>query len=169
VIVTVTTRLELRQFSVAEAEMMVALNADPDVVRHTGDGPFASVDDARALLAGYTSYRTHGFGRWSVYRRDDRAYLGWCGLARDPDGSVNLGFRFFRTLWGRGFATEAAQASLALGFDRYGLDRIIGRARPENPASVRVLEKIGMRHLGAIERGGRPWLLLAVDRQASPA
>jgi RimJ/RimL family protein N-acetyltransferase len=61
-----------------------------------------------------------------------------------PEGDVDVGYRYLKAHWGRGFATEAALASLDYGFRTLGLGRIIARAEPANAASLRVLAKIGL-------------------------
>jgi RimJ/RimL family protein N-acetyltransferase len=157
--VAVTERLTLREFSPADAEALYALNADPEVVRYTGDRAFYDVEEARQLLNSYDSYRLHGFGRWSVYLSETNEYIGFCGLAyRAETDEVDLGFRFHRSCWGNGYATEASQASLAIGFGQYGLDRIVGRAMEQNLASHRVLTRLGMRQVSAFEREGHVWV-----------
>jgi RimJ/RimL family protein N-acetyltransferase len=157
--VAVTTRLELREFSVAEAEDFYQLNADTEVVRYTGDGPFASLAEARAFLERYDNYRRDGFGRWSCNLRQTGAYIGWCGLNRKPGhDEVDIGFRFHRRYWGHGYATEAARAALALGFGRFGLREIVGRARSDNTASHAVLRKLGMQPAFAYVEDGHTWM-----------
>jgi RimJ/RimL family protein N-acetyltransferase len=154
-----TDRLLLREFATTDAEHMFQLNQDPEVIRFTGDPPFADVAEARALIAAYDVYALHGFGRWSVFRKDDSEYLGWCGLGRHSYGeAVDLGFRFHRRHWGQGYATEAARAALQLGFTRYRLERIIGRAMRANAASQRVLAKVGMRLVLEFVHDGHDWV-----------
>ena len=81
-----------------------------------------------------------------MVRTEDGAVLGWCGLKRHGDGQVDLGYRLLRSAWGRGYATEASKACLEWGFQEAGLDTIIGRVARANTASIRVLEKVGMRY-----------------------
>ncbi|QJE73932.1 GNAT family N-acetyltransferase [Aerophototrophica crusticola] len=160
-----TARLDLREFSLAEAPLFLALNADPEVLRHTGDAPFADVAEAAALIRGYDRYRRHGFGRWSLYRRAEGNFIGWCGLSRDDaTGEVDLGFRLFRAAWGQGYATEAARACLDLAFGRFGLAEVVARARPGNAASLVVLRKLGFREAGMMEREGQPWCRFVLRR-----
>ena len=141
-----TPRLWLREMTIDDAVHFFALNADPEVIRYTGDLPFESVDAARDFLAAYDTYRKYGFGRWAVIRKEDDVFLGWCGLKFDPvTGETDIGFRFFRDHWGRGYATESALASLQWGLVHLATPEFIGRAMKANTASVRVLEKIGMR------------------------
>jgi RimJ/RimL family protein N-acetyltransferase len=78
---------------------------------------------------------------------------------------TDIGFRFFRKFWGRGYATESAAACLDYGFGQLGLHRIIGRAMELNTASIRVLEKIGMRKVGPVEFEEHPGVLFEMKRE----
>ncbi|HEY0979064.1 MAG TPA: GNAT family N-acetyltransferase [Flavobacteriales bacterium] len=140
-----TERLRLREMTPDDAEHAFALNNDPEVLRYTGDDPFESVEAARAFLIAYPAYKKDGFGRWAVELHDG-TWLGWCGLRRQADGAVDLGYRFLRAHWGKGYATESSLACLRLGFERFGLPEIIGRVVPDNAGSIRVLEKVGMHY-----------------------
>lgn len=140
-------RLQYREFRPGDAAVLYVLNADPEVIRYTGDPPFASEEDARKFVLGYDRYRKHGYGRWAAIRKEDQQFIGWAGLNL-IDEEVDLGYRFFRSVWGQGYATEAARACLDFGFGTLGMTRIIARALPENIASWKVLEKIGMRFTG---------------------
>lgn len=144
-VVLETNRLVLREFELTDAKDCYFLNADPEVMKYTGDSAFASVPAAENFLKAYDHYQKHGFGRWAVILKSDQQFLGWCGLKRHEDLMVDLGFRFFRNQWGNGYATEASMACLNYGFNHLNLQKIIGRASQENKASIRVLEKIGMR------------------------
>ena len=144
-----TDRLLLRPFDLADAVEMFRLNADPEVMRYVPDAPFSTVKDALQFLEDYDAYQRYGFGRWAVLRREDSCWLGWCGLRySEAEDQVDLGFRFHRSYWGNGYATEAAKASLDWGFSERQLQRIIGRTAAENLGSRRVLEKIGMQLVG---------------------
>jgi RimJ/RimL family protein N-acetyltransferase len=140
-------RLGFREFEPNDGEVLYRLNSDPEVSRYTGDPPFADVGEARAFILGYELYRLHGYGRWAVIQRQDQAFLGWAGLNLIDD-EVDLGYRFFRSFWGQGFATEAAHACIEYGFGKLNLSRIIARALPENVASLKVLEKVGLKFIG---------------------
>ncbi|PQB05292.1 GNAT family N-acetyltransferase [Aureitalea marina] len=143
-IIVETDRLILREFRPQDAEKMYLLNLDPEVIRYTGDPPFQSVQDASNFLTGYDDYKSNGYGRWAVLRKVDGEFIGWCGLKKHQDGMVDIGFRFYRKDWGKGYATESAQATLNFGLEELALEEIVGRAARENLASIRVLEKLGM-------------------------
>lgn len=144
-IITETKRLLLREFSEADAEAIFLLNSDPEVIRYTHDPPFRDIEQAMDFIESYNHYKLYGFGRWSVILKETKKYLGWCGLKYHPvENEYDLGFRFGRVHWGKGYATEAANACLDLGFNRIQMPVIIGRSIAMNKGSIRVLEKIGM-------------------------
>lgn len=163
-----TPRLTLREMRPEDAPALFLLNADPEVVRYTGDAPFASVEQAREFLAEYpsTSYLKDGYGRWLVLERDGDDVLGWCGLRMQDSGEVDLGYRLATRCWGRGYATEAAAACLDVGFGELGLSVIVARAANANVASLRVLEKLGMRVRGPVQCHGMDSTLYVLTREA---
>lgn len=152
-IILETPRLLLREFTSRDAGLILALNADPAVTAFTGD-PVLTLEQAeqvllQVILPQYTQYL---HGRWAVHVKTqgsgDPEFIGWCGLKALPERQeIDLGYRFFPLAWGKGYATEAARATLQYGFEKLGLPRIVGRAMPGNRASWRVLEKCGMRFL----------------------
>jgi [ribosomal protein S5]-alanine N-acetyltransferase len=150
-----TSRTFLRPINVEDAEVFYALNLDPDVVRYTGDGPFESVEHARAFLAVYDQYEKYGVGRFAVIEKSTSKCLGWCGLKYHPEEEVyDLGYRFFKSYWNQGFASETAAKWLEYGFHELHLPRIVAHAMKANTASIRVFEKIGMQYLQDITLHG---------------
>lgn len=140
-----TERTYLRNLTVADAEDFFSLNLDPEVMKYTGDNPFRSLNDAKKFLRNYDQYQKYGVGRLAVIEKKTGEFLGWCGLKYTPDQDYyDLGYRFFRTHWNKGYATETAIANLHFGFRQKCLDEIVGRALSANTASIKVLEKIGM-------------------------
>ncbi len=157
----------MRPLVLADAEGLFWLNRDPEVIRYSGDLPFASVATAAVFLRTYDQYSRYGVGRLAVIDKRSGSFLGWCGLRYGPeDDTYDLGFRFFRRHWGQGLATETAYASLQWGFAQRGLLRVVGRAMAANTASIRVLEKVGMRFCGAIDFEGCPGVLYAAEQEA---
>ncbi|HMG92802.1 MAG TPA: GNAT family N-acetyltransferase [Chryseolinea sp.] len=135
----------MREFREEDAIGMYELNSDPDVIRYTGDDPFASVDAARDFIRKYDVYATTGYGRLTILLKGTLEYTGWCGLKYDAMSSeTDLGFRLHKKFWNKGYATEASLRCLEFGFKELKLDKIIGRAMQENKASINVLRKIGM-------------------------
>jgi RimJ/RimL family protein N-acetyltransferase len=163
-----TARLWLREMTPADAGLLKMLNDDPQVLQYTGDMAFASEEEARQFLEGYEQYRLFNRGRWAVIRKEDNAFMGWCGLKYHPDtGQTDLGFRLMKRYWNHGYTTEAARACLAYGFDQLGLAEIYAQVRQENTASVKVLKKLGLRLVGpALFDGIHPGYLFSVTRDA---
>ena len=147
-IILETERLLLREKTVDDAENAYLLNLDPEVIKYTGDGPFASVEEAQTFLENYASYRTYGFGRWAVILKETNEYLGWCGLKYTPElDEFDIGYRFMQKYWGLGYATESAKACIRYGFEELNIRTIVGRAMTENVNSIKVLKKLGMTYL----------------------
>ena len=128
-----TERLRLREFELTDAKVFFDLNADPEVTRHTGDNAFESIEESEQLIKNYSQYKQHGLGRWTVVSKISNEVLGWCGLKKHSEGFIDIGFRFLRNEWGKGYATEAAKACLEYGFTNLKLEEIIGRASQDNP------------------------------------
>jgi len=144
-----TERLLLRTFTLEDAELVYNLNLDPEVIRYTGD-PLKDVDHARQVLEQtiLPQYALYNHGRWAVHIKPELEFIGWCGLKNRPErNEVDLGYRFIKSSWGKGYATEAAFACLKYGFEKLDLEKITGRAMPQNVGSLRVLEKCGMQYI----------------------
>jgi len=140
-----TERTILRNFIIDDAEEFYALNLDKEVLKYTGDQPFENVQASKDFLTNYDQYEKYGVGRFAVIEKATSKLIGWCGLKYNPDkDEYDIGFRFFRDYWNRGFATETAERCLGFGLNELGIARIVGRAMKENKASIKVLEKIGM-------------------------
>ncbi len=150
-----TERLLLRTFTEEDANLVYLLNLDPDVTRFTGD-PVRDTVHAMEVLqkAILPQYALYGYGRWAVHIKHGpdpvaNGFIGWCGLKMRPVvNEIDLGYRFIKNSWGKGYATEAAAASVRYGFEKLGIKRIVGRALSRNLPSIRVLEKCGMTYTG---------------------
>jgi ribosomal-protein-alanine N-acetyltransferase len=143
-----TARLVLRRFVLDDAPFVVTLLNEPSFIRNIGDRGVRSIEDAHGYLrAGpMAMYERYGFGLWHASRKSDGAPVGMCGLLkRDILPDVDVGYAYLPSYWGLGFAFEAAEATLNHGARRFGLQRIIGVVSEGNTASIRVLEKLGMR------------------------
>ena len=141
-----TERLLLRELNPDDAENFYKLNLNPNVIKYTGNSAFKDIDEAKEFLENYQDYKLNGFGRWAVINKSNNKFLGWCGLKYDQNlDETDIGFRFFEEHWNKGFATESAKACIDYGFENLNLKSIIGRAMSENFASIKVLEKIGLK------------------------
>jgi RimJ/RimL family protein N-acetyltransferase len=146
--VLATERLDLRQLRESDADFIFRLLNDPSWLRYIGDRGVRSVEDARRYIVDgpVRMYATLGFGLFLVERRHDGIAMGLCGLLkRDGLDDVDIGFAFFPEFGGQGYALEAARATLEFGLARHGLRRIVAITAQDNQASIRLLEKLGLR------------------------
>ena len=157
-VVIETERLLLRTFTELDATLIYELNLDPDVTLYTHD-PVKDITHAKEILEKtiLPQYALYNHGRWAVHLKPTLEFLGWCGLKyRSELNEIDLGYRFKKDHWGKGFATEAVYASIKYGFNKLNLQRIVGRAEIENIGSLKVLEKCGMTYIGDEEVDGYP-------------
>lgn len=157
-IIIETERLLLRTFTKDDAQLIYNLNQDPDVIKFTLD-PVKDLNHAAEILEKtiLPQYAMYNHGRWVVHSKSDLQFIGWCGLKARPErNEIDLGYRFIKAAWGNGYATESAFASLNYGFEKLNLSRIVGRAMPDNIASLKVLEKCGMKFIGEDIVDGHP-------------
>jgi len=152
-----TDRLLLREYVEDDAESFFKLNTDPEVVRFVPDKALLNVEQARQTLIDHpiADYRRYGFGRGACILKSTGEQIGFAGLKYlDELGEVDVAYRLLPAHWGQGLATEVALASVRYGFAALGLKRIIGLVMPKNIASVRVLEKTGLRYSGTVTLWG---------------
>jgi RimJ/RimL family protein N-acetyltransferase len=145
-----TERLLLRPWREADREPWAAMNADPRVREFFPT--LLTREQSDASQDGLNDHITrHGFGFWALEDRAGGAFLGFTGLMHASFPApftpcVEIGWRLAHHCWGKGYATEAARASLDHGFGRLGLSSIVSFAVTANMRSRRVMERIGMRH-----------------------
>lgn len=143
-----TEHLFIRQFTLDDAEEYWPLVFDPAILRYTDGQPKATLDDVREILLGspLKDYRVHGFGRMACVEKSTGRVVGFSGLKYLNDfDEIDIGYRFLPECWGKGYATESAKILMAHGISELGLRRIVGLVHPENVASKKVLEKLGLR------------------------
>lgn len=147
-----TERLVMRESVPGDAEAVFRYQSDPDVMRHTGEPPWPTLEETQQRLASYPDYEAYGYGRWQVLEKHLGAKaqpIGFAGLkylaGEGPGGcdEVDLGFRFLPDRWGRGYATECGRALTKFGFEELRLTQIVAYVLPENDASRHVLHKLG--------------------------
>jgi [ribosomal protein S5]-alanine N-acetyltransferase len=144
-----TPRLRLRRLhGEDDAPFILALVNEPSWLENIGDRGVRTLDDARAYIANgpLVSYAQHGFGLFCAELRETGEAIGMCGLLkRDWLADVDVGFAFFPKFWGKGYAHESAAAVIDWARTARGVTRVAGIVKPGNSASIRVLEKLGMR------------------------
>jgi RimJ/RimL family protein N-acetyltransferase len=163
-----TEHLILRQFTPEDAQNLIELDSDPEVMRHVGGDPTPPDEIRNDILPRFLEYHRQDarFGFWAATLRPTGEFLGWFHLrpAPDPPHEMELGYRLKRSVWSQGYATEGSRALIAKAFDELGVDRIIASAGQENVASWRVMEKAGMHFVERFEFHG-PSFKYAIDRE----
>lgn len=163
--ITETPRLYLREFILDDAQALYDLNADPEVLKYTGDTAFESIAAAKQFIKNYDHYKEHGYGRWAVIRKADEAFLGWCGLKYSADTSEHdLGFRFFKRYWNQGYASEAGMACIQLAWSEFNIQTLVGRAMCDNLASIKVLEKLGLQFEKNFIKSNAAWVQYQMNK-----
>lgn len=143
-----TERLLLRQFSTDDADFILRLLNEPSFIQNIGDRGVRTLEDARSyiLRVPVASYKKNGFGLYLVVLKETGASIGMCGLIkRETLEDVDIGYAFLPEYWSKGYAVEAAMAVKEYARDGIGLKRLVAITDPVNQASIRVLEKIGLR------------------------
>ena len=145
-----TDRLVLRRWREEDREPFAALNADPEVMRYFVR-PLTREESDRLVDRIEARFEADGIGQWAVERREDGRFLGFTGLAPASfeasfTPTIEVGWRFARSAWGHGYATEAGRAALHYGFQVRGLEAILSWTSVLNLPSIAVMERLGMHH-----------------------
>jgi RimJ/RimL family protein N-acetyltransferase len=155
-----TERLVLRRFTVADADNLVELDSDPDVMRFVTGGRTTPREEITGeFLPAFLSYyeRYPGFGFWAAIEKPAGAFLGWFHFrppAGGAPGDVELGYRLRRSAWGKGYGTEGSRALIRRGFTEFGVQRVVAETMAVHLASRRVMEKSGLALARAFHQ---PW------------
>ena len=151
-----TERLILRPWRDSDRAPFHAMSCDPEVMATLGPLQTRAQSDA-AIDSQIAAQARLGHCFWAIERRDDAAFLGFCGLKIAPDaipgieGAIEIGWRLRRDAWGFGYAREAAAASLDWGFANLADDRIIAITTPGNTRSWGLMERLGMVRRGDLD------------------
>ena len=144
-----TKRLTLRRFTPADAPHLYDLDNDPEVMRYINGGtptPFEIVETELLPVFLAPDDRAPIYGFWAAEEKNSHNFLGW--FVFRPTGEdptiVELGYRFLRSAWGAGYATEGARALIDEGFDNHSVTRVTATTYEANQASRRVMDKLGM-------------------------
>ena len=156
----------MRKLTIEDAKDFYALNLDEEVLKYTGDNPFDNIQASIDFLTNYDQYEKYGVGRLAVIDKTTLNFLGWCGLKYSQGkNEYDIGFRFHRNYWNKGYATETSKKCLDFGFTELGIEKVIGRAMKENIGSIKVLEKIGMKYKENFDFEGREGVIYELKKK----
>jgi len=144
-----TERLYLCEFTIEDAALIMDLNSDIEVIRYVGERLITDLEEQKQIVREIILPQyANKIGRWAVHLKSNDEFIGWCGLKYIADkDEIDLGYRFYKRHWGKGYATESAKAVIDYGVNKMKLKNIIGRAAKENKGSINVLKKLGMTYL----------------------
>ena len=164
-----TERTYIRQFTLDDAEAVLALNGNKSVTRYTGDaGAITNVNEARQVIkeVWLREYSLYGYGRWAVVDKSKDKVIGFCGLKYLPDvGMPDIGYRFLPEYWGQGLASETAIACVSYCQEQLGIESYFGDVMKDNLASIKVLKKLGLKFTGLVQERGFTFMRF---KQSSP-
>jgi RimJ/RimL family protein N-acetyltransferase len=150
-----TARLRLRPWRESDFAPFAAMNADPVVMEHF---PSVRTREESDVVAGRIMARieSQGWGNWAVEVIGGEPFIGFTGLSVPTfeerfTPCTEIGWRLARSAWGHGYATEAARAALAYGFDELGLAEIVSFTAVTNKRSAAVMERLRMRRDGEFD------------------
>ena len=147
-----TTRLILRDFTIDDIENLFLLDNDAVVMKYLGRPPVIDKNDVRSRIKKKMHYNKNnpGLGFCTVTEKKNNSFVGQFSLSHiefDKEKEIEIGFRFLQRFWGLGYATEMAHEVIKHGFKNSGLDKIVALTHPDNLASQKVIEKIGLKYI----------------------
>lgn len=148
-IILETERTILRECIIPDAAALAPMLAHEEVMRYSINGPMTFEQTQERVKQYIDHYKEHGFGRWAIVHKGTNKVIGYCGLTWAPpiDGQtfIEIGYRLHCDCWGNGLATEVAKAVKDYAVNILKVSTLIAVVEPENKASSRVIEKIGLK------------------------
>jgi ribosomal-protein-alanine N-acetyltransferase len=151
-----TPRLTLRPLQLTDAEVLHRIYQSEGVLQFFPNPFPPPLEKVKRFVTGQLAHwEEHSYGNWGILPEGEHEIVGWAGLQYLPElNETEVGFLLNRPFWGKGYATEAALASLHFGFTTFGMDHIIALVHPDNLASRCVIEKCGMTYVETLPLWG---------------
>lgn len=167
-----TERLILRELMPDDDQGLFEMESDKEVHTYLGNNPITTIEQARYYIGFIQQqYIDNGIGRWAVIEKATGNFIGWSGLKLMKELTNNhveyydLGYRFAKKYWGKGYATESAKAMLDYGFNQLAQSNIYALAHIGNSGSRNVLEKTGLRYIETFDWNGTDHDWFSISRQ----
>lgn len=161
-----TERLVLEPSCLEHFDGLYAMNSDHQVMRFIG--AVQSREEVEQSIHRQQEYwQKYGFGWWSIFQKGKPELIGAAcvqHLGRIESNPLEIGWRLIPSAQGQGFATEAGRAAVHFAFEVVGVDFVTAVADPENHASTRVMERLGMRYRGIETHYNVPCATYALDK-----
>ncbi|OEK09461.1 GNAT family N-acetyltransferase [Flavivirga aquatica] len=150
-----TERLILREFRKTDLRGMFELDSDPEVHKYLGNKPVKTKEESIKIIESVLNqYQERGIGRWVAIEKSSGDFIGWSGLRLNTEYNMNgftkyydVGYRFIKKYWGKGYATESGKAAVDYAFNILKLTELYATAEIENQASHKALLKIGLEYV----------------------
>lgn len=149
-----TERLILREIVPEDRHELFAIDSDPEVNIYLGKKPIQNIEQTDDIIQFIRKqYLDNGIGRWAMIEKSTNTFIGWsglklvCELINEHINYYDLGYRLNKNSWGKGYATEAARATVNYGFNELNLNNIYAIADSQNSVSKHVLEKTGLSYV----------------------
>jgi ribosomal-protein-alanine N-acetyltransferase len=143
-----TRRLRLRPFTPNDADELYRIYSYPDLFKYMSNEQPIRWEQMRGVINSLReTWQQHHVGVWAVIHKKHQRLIGHCGFKLlENTREIQLGYLLLKSYWGLGLGTESATVALKYGFEVAKLERIVAIAKPENIASRRVMEKVGMKY-----------------------
>lgn len=158
-----TERLILRELEYTDDQDLFEMDSDPEVHLYIENNPVKSIDEIRTVIGMLKiQYKENGIARWAVVDKLTNECVGWSGLKyfnqplNNHNNFYDLGYRFKKKHWGKGFATESSSAILDFGFRNFNVEKIFAITDPKNENSKKVLNKLGFEFQETFDYEGDP-------------
>jgi [ribosomal protein S5]-alanine N-acetyltransferase len=160
-----TERLIFKLLEPGDAADLYRIYSQTETMRFMGSGPVSMAEERQNIQNHIENYyHRYGFGLWATILKEKNCLIGRSGLLyQEIEGAKDLELAYLLDshYWGRGLATEAARVIVKLGFEKFQFARIVAVINPQNAASIRVAEKVGLRferEISTYKDFGRVWL-----------
>lgn len=147
-----TTRLRLEPFQHAHFDGLRAMENDPEIMRYISNGKVKTPEETRETIERVMQrWQQYGFSWWAICDKHSNEVVGAAclqHLANQDGAPLEIGWRLNANHHGKGYATEAAQAIVQFAVEQIGANYLVAVADPENQASQKVMQRLGMKHKG---------------------
>ena len=148
-IISSSDNFTMRPIQISDLEDLVKIWADPEVTRFLPSQglPISREDTAKSLQSFVEHWQQKKYGVWAIVERGSSQTIGYCGLRYlNQLDEVEVLYGLAKAYWGKGIATKAAKAAVEFGFEIINLDRVIAMALPDNVASIKVINNVGLQY-----------------------